>query len=652
MRIFNLIPAIFCFVVSQAQNVETDSLKKVLDTTRSELKRIYILEGLSYAYLSSSPDSSLYYASEGLALAIKNNDVQGQSFCTTALGNVYFGVGDYPKALEMYLKALHMKEGLKNQRFAVIYFNLANIYTEQQDYRNAIIYMFKAKREDEKESDSSGVLFDLYSLSSVYLRKNDPDSAIYYSRLAIDLGNSLQDKNLMGAILNNHGEIYILKNDIGNALRYYQESIPYADSVNDMQILSANFLGLAKIFRKTGKYDSAALYAMKALNIAHEATFLRQVYDDADFLTDLFKTRGKYDSAFKYLEIGMAARDSLFNIDKVKKVQNLKLQEQERQQAIEAAGLRLRNRIKLYSVIFISLVFFVIVVLLWRNNKQRKKAYEELELQKIRTDEAYEELKATQTQLIHAEKMASLGELTAGIAHEIQNPLNFVNNFSEISNELMGELKSELDKGDTHEAISIVETVQHNLEKVLLHGKRADSIVKSMLQHSKTSSGQMELTDINSLVVEYLKLAYQRVRSKDKSIYVKLETELDSELKKAKIIPQEIARVILNLLNNAFYAVNEKKKLDIPGYEAMIKIQTRKLDDEAELIVSDNGIGIPEKNLEKIFQPFFTTKPTGQGTGLGLSLAFDIVTKGHRGEIKVESREGVGSIFVILLPMQ
>jgi two-component system NtrC family sensor kinase len=262
-----------------------------------------------------------------------------------------------------------------------------------------------------------------------------------------------------------------------------------------------------------------------------------------------------------------------------------------------------------------------------------------------------EELKVTQVQLIQSEKMASLGELTAGIAHEIQNPLNFVNNFSEVSNELIEEMCEQLEKGNAEEAKAIANEIKMSLEKINLHGKRADGIVKSMLQHSRTSTGKKEPTDINVLADEYLRLAYHGLRAKDKSFNAAIKTDYDDNIGLIKIISQDIGRVILNLITNAFYAVMEKKKLQPTGYEPTVTVRTRKIDNKVIVEVKDNGTGIPQKAIDKIFQPFFTTKPTGQGTGLGLSLSYDIVTKGHGGEIKVETKEGESTAFSIILPV-
>ncbi len=269
-----------------------------------------------------------------------------------------------------------------------------------------------------------------------------------------------------------------------------------------------------------------------------------------------------------------------------------------------------------------------------------------------RTEElkrSLEDLRATQNQLIHREKMASLGELTSGIAHEIQNPLNFVNNFSEVNKELLDEMKEEIKKGNIDEVNALANDVIENEQKINHHGKRADAIVKGMLQHSRAGTGHKELTDINAFANEHLRLSYHGMRAKDKGFNATIKTEFDESIGKIDVIPQDIGRVLLNLYNNAFYAVDEKKKQQVKDYEPAITVTTKKIDDEVKLTVKDNGNGIPQNIIDKIFQPFFTTKPTGQGTGLGLSLSYDII-KAHGGEIKVKSEEGEGSEFIVQLP--
>jgi two-component system, NtrC family, sensor kinase len=279
-----------------------------------------------------------------------------------------------------------------------------------------------------------------------------------------------------------------------------------------------------------------------------------------------------------------------------------------------------------------------------------------LERKNTQIEQTLGKLKSTQAQLIQQEKMASLGELTAGIAHEIQNPLNFVNNFSEVNAELIAEMKQEIDKGNIAEAKSIANDIDENEQKIIHHGKRADAIVKGMLQHSRSSSGVKEPTDINALADEYLRLAYHGLRAKDNTFNATLRTDFDESIEKINIVPQDTGRVLLNLYNNAFYAVTKKKKQQGEGYEPTVSVSTKSINDKSdsyriEIKVKDNGNGISQKVLDKIFQPFFTTKPTGQGTGLGLSLSYDII-KAHGGEIKVDTKEGEGAEFIVQLPIK
>jgi signal transduction histidine kinase len=359
--------------------------------------------------------------------------------------------------------------------------------------------------------------------------------------------------------------------------------------------------------------DSAIFYALKGISYGKEISFEKGIMINGYLLAQLYESIQPA-LALEYFKIAYAAENRLYGL---------------------FSGLA---------------VLLIIAFILFRNNRNKQKANALLQLQKAKIETTLNELKSTQAQLIQSEKMASLGELTAGIAHGIQNPLNFVNNFSEVSKELLDEIKEELEKGNTEDAKEIMNDVIQNLEKINHHGKRADGIVKRMQQHSRSSSGVKELTDINALADEYLRLAYHGLRAKDKSFNATMKTEFNESLEKVNVIPQDIGRVILNLITNAFYVVNEKKKSGVEGYEPTVTVNTKRHHGNIEVSVLDNGNGIPQKVLDKIFQPFFTTKPTGQGTGLGLSLSYDIV-KAHGGEIKVETKENEGTVFIIQLPV-
>ncbi|HXL56956.1 MAG TPA: ATP-binding protein, partial [Chitinophagaceae bacterium] len=439
------------------------------------------------------------------------------------------------------------------------------------------------------------------------------------------------------------GNIYSKKGNYFKALKYYRRGYRYAVDNHINSNIMENGNGIAKIFWKTNQPDSSIYYANKVLETSRYAQYPLIKLEALGLLADVYKSKGNSDSSVNYLELTLATEDSLFNQQKVIQMQSATFNEQLRQQDIQEAQQAYQNRIKTYTLISGLIVLLLVASILFRHNRNKQKA-------KVKIEKAYEELKFTQAQLIQSEKMASLGELTSGIAHEIQNPLNFVNNFSEVNTELIAEMKQEIDKGNIEEVKEIANDIKENEQKILHHGKRADTIVKGMLQHSRVSTGQKEPTDINALADEYLRLSYHGLRAKDKTFNATLQTDFDATIGKINIVPQDIGRVLLNLFNNAFYAVTEKKKQTGNNYEPTVSVSIKKVNGKVEIRVADNGNGIPQKILDKIFQPFFTTKPTGQGTGLGLSLSYDIV-KAHGGEIRVETKEGEGAEFAIQLPI-
>ena len=374
-----------------------------------------------------------------------------------------------------------------------------------------------------------------------------------------------------------------------------------------------------------------------------------------ELLYRAYQLLGQQDSTLKYLNLAFTSSDSISRarILNLTQYQNLTFNEQRRLQDLEQEKILTQNKIRVYALIIGLGVFLLIAIILYRNSRQKQKANTILQ-------ETLSNLRSTQTQLIHAEKMASLGELTAGIAHEIQNPLNFVNNFSDVSVDLIEEMNEELKAGNAEDAKAIGEDLKQNLEKISHHGKRASGIVKGMLEHSRAGDGEKELTDLNDMADEYLRLAYHGLRAKDKSFNASYKTDLDENLPRIKVVPQDISRVLLNLINNAFYACADRsrstvsiKSTDMSNktYVPTVIVSTTKLENKIQISIKDNGSGIPQDHLDKIFLPFFTTKPTGQGTGLGLSMSYDIITKGYNGELLVTTKNGEGSEFIIVLPI-
>lgn len=384
--------------------------------------------------------------------------------------------------------------------------------------------------------------------------------------------------------------------------------------------------------------------------------------DSIKALSNAFAKKGNYAAAYKSFLAYTSYKDSLtaevssrrlaelqYNQQLLKKEAQIKLLTKDRQLKEQAASRQLFYMFALFGCI---VALTAILLILNRNNRMKKRANQQLNAQKDELQTTLTELKNTQTQLVHSEKMASLGELTAGIAHEIQNPLNFVNNFSEVSAELVHELIENLrmPEVDRELDLEILNDVDQNLQKVALHGKRASSIIKRMLEHSRTGSGEKEGTDLDALIDEYLKLSYHGMRARDKTFEVKMVTDLKSGPQTISIVPQEIGRVLLNIINNAFYAVQQRQKAEQNGFEPTVTVTSYRENSNAIIKIKDNGPGMPEQVMQKVFQPFFTTKPTGEGTGLGLSLSYDIVTKGHNGKLSVASEANSYTEFTIVLP--
>jgi two-component system NtrC family sensor kinase len=402
------------------------------------------------------------------------------------------------------------------------------------------------------------------------------------------------------------------------AKQYFSETIQVSQRQYNLQDLAEAFVSLANLFSATGNRDSSLWYAKKGLEIFQSIGSPEGLVNAYTSLSSIYKLLNNMDSAFLYQGLAMAAKDSLKNVEKMSQFQSIGFDEQLRLRELEEEKIHVQNKIRSYALLAGIAVFMLIAFLLFRNNRNRRKANtllqkqkEEIERQKKNVEQTLTELKATQSQLIQSEKMASLGELTAGIAHEIQNPLNFVNNFSEVNTELIDEMQQALQTGNTDEALAISNDLKDNEQKIIHHGKRADAIVKGMLQHSRISTGQKEPTDINALADEYLRLSYHGMRAKDKTFNATLKTELNESIGKINIVPQDIGRVLLNLFNNAFYSVAQKKKQIGDNYEPTISVYTKNVDSKIEIHVRDNGIGISQKVVDKIFQPFLL--PSQQG---------------------------------------
>jgi signal transduction histidine kinase len=649
-----------------------DSLKELVPAGKDDTLKIQTLLSISFAYVFSQPDSGLVYAKQALIFSQQSNYSLGVAYSYYLIGYNLSQLGDFAAAMSFGFRSLNLFRSLNNQGGTIISTEaIGGHYRNQGDYKEALKYLFEAKKMAEAlppgktyktlmgyEVSKENQLFFQYAEIGFSHITSNPDSALFYAtKPYISSGGTW----LYSIVV--IGNAYLAKNQFDSALHYFQSGlrlmpISYPNDIAD------NYIGIANVFRKEKLYDSCIFYAKRGLDICQHIAYEKGIYEVSAILASVYESIDPVQS-IKYYKLNKATNDSLFSQQKAREVQsfafNEQLHQQELQQKIEQTQLVNKNRQHIIILLAGLLMALIVAIGLWRKNIYKQKSYsvlqkqkQETDMQKTKAEQTLEELKTTQAQLIQSEKMASLGELTAGIAHEIQNPLNFVNNFSEVNNELIEELKSEKSRvqreRDEDLESEILNDIYQNNEKINLHGKRADAIVKGMLQHSRTSTGQKEPTAINALCDEYLRLSYHGLRAKDKSFNAEIKTDFDQNVDKVNVVPQDIGRVLLNLFNNAFYAANERCKAEGDPYVPSVTVVTKRLSDKIEIEIKDNGNGIAESIKEKIFQPFFTTKPTGQGTGLGLSLAYDII-KAHGGEIKVETKEGNGCVFVIQLPV-
>lgn len=624
--------------------------------------------GLAY-YIKSDYNKSLSVFAQALEVALDHNYISGEGKIYHNMAIVYTNLGKYPEALENYFKALEVREKLgEKYGIASSTSGIGIIYFLQGKYHDARIYYEKALKIAEEINAYSLIQSSYANIGEIYYRDSNYVLAKENLLKALRYSKQVHNNETIAFITNLLGSIYTKEHKYSDALESFHKTRELAAQIGNREFLSRSRLGIAEVYLAQHNTDSALYYAQEGTRTAAEIQYNELLRDGNEILSKIYETKGMSPQALKHFKLFKLYADSINNQQTEKAASNLAaeyeyskkeilLKAEQAKKQVEFQKQTNQQRWIIFSAFAALFSSLVVAWLIYRSRQKEKhsnlllhRQNEEIEKQKNTLETTLKDLKNTQAQLIQSEKMASLGELTAGIAHEIQNPLNFVNNFSEVSKELLDEMKTELDSGNTEDAKAIADDVIQNLEKINHHGKRADGIVKGMLQHSRTGTSLKEPVDLNTLCDEYVRLSYQGFKAKDKSFNTIINTEFDNSLGNINVVPQEIGRVILNLLTNAFYVVNEKKQMNIPGYEPTVSISTKKINNKAEIKVTDNGNGIPKNVLDKIFQPFFTTKPTGQGTGLGLSMSYDIVTKGHGGELKANTQEGKGTEFIIILP--
>jgi len=571
--------------------------------------------GFTYMFVEKW-DDALNAQQEALDIYRKIGDSVEIARIYNDMGATNMGAGKLQVALEQHRKALNIR--LKTTDYfytSASYSYIGNIYVKLNMLPEAITSYKSALEFAKKDGSINNIIITYLDLGSAYQKNSQPEKALeqFMSVLGLNPENRFLTAEVKASM--NIARIYLSLNQPHKALIWLKKAEQTAPK-SLLLYLEDIYHDIAETYFKLGDYENAYVNMLK-YNQVKDSLIVTENLEKITALTNRLEFENKQALQNETHGKTLALKQAQINREKV--TRNFSL--------FGMTG----------AIVFIIILSIRFIEKKRLNNK---------------LNETLGNLKSMQSQLIHSEKMASLGELTAGIAHEIQNPLNFVNNFSEVSVELMIEMKAEIEKGNIQSAVVISGDLSQNLERIKQHGNRASHIVKGMLEHSRTQAGQKELTDINNLASEYLRIAYFGLKARDKEFNASFRTNLDENLGKIPVVPQDIGRVFLNLINNAFYSVTEKASRIRNGYIPLVTVQTKKREDTAEISIKDNGNGIPPRLMDKIFQPFFTTKPSGKGTGLGLSLSHDIITVGHRGELKVISSEGDGAEFTITIPLK
>ena len=650
-----------------------DSLTEILKTQKPDTNKVNTYYLLSRALTLINTSEAIKLIEAGTALAKQINYPIGELKCLEAAAFSYAMIGSYEKALKTNYDATPLCKKFEPTHEVYLLNMMCLLYQKLGDNREAFNWAEKAYHHPlcNNSDVELGQWAAVMQMGQQYEKLNKLDSAVYYAEkcLAFSKINYPAGLGYPLAILS---RVSAKRGNLEEAIKLNKQSIEVFKHNHFNYPVFEDETELAQIYYQQNKLDSAQKYAASSLAGATQMNNFPVIRSSAFLLSKIYETKNPSQS-LQFLKTSVAANDTITGLEKTKQIKLIELKEKQRVDDLNLSELASKNRIRFNTVIGLLASMLLVALILYRNNRQKQKANmllqkqkEEIQTQRSELQKSLTTLKATQNQLIQSEKLASLGELTAGIAHEIQNPLNFVNNFSVLSVDLAKDIKNEMHKPEIDKPYveELLTDLTYNQESINHHGKRAASIVTSMLEHSRLSTGTKEWTDINKLADEYFRLSFHGLRAKDKDFNSDMISHFDKTIPKIEIVPQDVGRVILNLINNAFYAVNEKRvtvdeerrrglepqrRLDAGNYSPTVTVSTKKLDTAIEIRVKDNGTGMSEAVRAKVFQPFFTTKPPGQGTGLGLSLAYDIITKGHGGTLRVESIEGVGSEFIIHL---
>ena len=668
---------VLCYCVSAfqycfAQNKKSDSLKVVLkqQKTRDTTYVNLLYKIAANLTQENNLNSAKQFTKAGIELAKVIKWDIGTANGLFTLADLLNNEEKYDSSASICYFALNTAEKIQNRRLiANTYHLLGYNYNSMGNDSLAEYYYLKFLDAAKVAKNDKMIFRALFFLTDFYLNRNQLIKSQGFLDKASAMAIANDNAKRQAALFELQATIQFKKKNFKSALDYEKQSLSmYAnEKEKNYHIIAYSIAQVSYYYCGLKNKDSASYYAYAALAMAKQKDLKKEITDAYKAVFNYHRTFGEYKKALEYRLVYDSLYNAAYNSGGSQNSERTRIRlEQEKKDLIAQREQEIKesNATKSRNL-QLSIIggFMLLAGFLFWNNQQKQKANIVLQEQKDKVESTLKELKTTQTQLIQKEKLASLGELTAGIAHEIQNPLNFVNNFSEVSVEMIDEVLEERQKeeGERDESLinELLSDLLQNQTKINHHGKRASNIVKGMLEHSRTSTGERVLTDINQLADEYLRLSYHGLRAKNSSFNADFKTDFDPNLPKILVVPQEIGRVLLNLINNAFYAVSQRPNLtclqDLSGlntYQPTVTVTTKNLENTIEISVKDNGSGIPEIIKSKIFQPFFTTKPTGEGTGLGLSLSYDIVTKGHGGTLEVVSVEGEGSEFIVKLPIR
>ncbi len=636
-------PAGAADIPRDSQSQAVDSLLKLLTQPRPDTERVMLLCQVSDQLWTQRTDSAAVYARKALALARRIGYRHGEGEALNRLGAA-LRESNLARALELFQQALRIAQATHDRALeAQNLRSIGIIYVYLRDRHQGLAYYFRALKIGEALHDEHRVVIELSNIGLAYDLFNQLDSARLFQERAYAMAHRLHTPT--NYILYGLGNVARKEGEPRAARAFYRASIRESGKVHHQRSLNFAYVGMATMYQLLGKPDSSIYYARLGCDAAQKNGFLRGVLNASTLLTHDFKMKGLPDSALKYQSLMLVMKDTLFGQEKVMRLQSLNYREQQRTQEAAASQAALRSRYRTAALVAGLVGLLVLAVILGRHARQQSRAKEALE-------QSLAELKTAQDQLVQREKMAFLGELTAGIAHELQNPLNFVKNFAEVSTDLVEDMGSEEPGRNTALQAEILAGLKQNLQQISQHGQRATSIIKGMLEHSRTGAAQRARVDLNALVEDSLRLAHQGLRTKDRDFEVQMKTALAPGLPALSVVPLDLGRVLINLFTNAFHAMQQRQRQPAagPAYRPELTVSTLAVPGGVEIRIRDNGTGMSAKVKAKIFQPFFTTKPVGEGTGLGLSLSHDIITTGHGGTLLVESREGEGTEFIIGLP--